>query len=391
MSCGLVANGDRFLAATLDHLACAGSQLASAGYQSVAGAPFLNALLLTLLTLFVAFIGVRLMFKQGPDLGDATIASVKVGIVLMLAVSWPAVRTLAFDPIVKGPAQVLDRLGGEEGVSARLQRIDDGVVALTSWGTGKLDIRVGRTASGEPAASAFSGEATNESLGFSVGRMIFLTGTLASLGGVLLASGLMIALLPLFAGFLLFDNTRGIFFGWAKSMAFLFIAGVVVPAILLVEANILEPWLAGAISERQQFLATPSAPIELVALTSTFALLLAFALWLSARLCFNSELIVVVRRMVASFSQAAVRTTGIELRSKSAEERFSEVSRATHLASVLDVATRREHSERATAKTESTRLREGTAQTRQPQGDSDAGYRRPQPREAASRARRDRK
>lgn len=392
MNCGAIGSGDRFLASTIEYLDCTGRTLGSAGYQSLATAPVIGSVLLAFLTLFIAVQGLRLMFGRPLDFGDATFAAAKIGFVLMLAVSWPAVQTLIHGTVIEGPRQLVERLeGGVERTPERMQRIDSGIVALTSWGTGKLDIRVGRTASGQPVGSAFTGEVTNESLGFSVGRLLFMTGVLLSLGTVSLSSGLLIALLPFFAGFLLFDQTRGLFFGWAKAMAFLFFAGVAAPAILIIQGNVMEPWLQRLIAERQQFLATPSAPIELIALSTLFLLLLGFSFWLLSRVCFNSEFTAYLRQAVVRLTGS----TGMEERpvkqASTAHERFAEVSRATQLASVLDVASRREP-----VRVEGSRRELGnTGRSPVPSGSSGMSARagtsgrRPQPREAASRARRD--
>lgn len=390
MTCGAVESGDRFLSSSVTYLECTGRTLGLSGYQSLATAPVTGSILLALLTLFIAIIGLRLMFGRPMDFGDASIAAVKLGFVLMLALSWPAVQALVFTTVTSGPSQIVDRLAGTgEPIESRMQRIDSGVVALTAWGTGKLDVRAGQTASGTPAASAFAAEATNESLALSLGRIILITTVLIFLGAVLLASGLLIALLPLFAGFFLFSQTRSLFFGWAKSMAYLFFAGVAFPAIFAIQANVMEPWLQRVIAEREQTFATPSAPLELLALTAAFAMVLAFTAWLLARVCFNTELTTSLWQSLVMPRCVHASPLATRASTSASHERFAEVSRATHLASVLDIASRRETSSSSRVSGFSASKRAQPARPGSTTSTVVSGTdRRAQPREAQSRTRR---
>lgn len=288
MTCPAIQSGDQFLSSSLSALDCNGRWLGEAGYQALTSSgSLIQTLLLAMLTLFIVIQGVRLMFGRPLDLGDASLAAVKIGLVLMLATSWPAVRTLFYDTAIRGPSELIQQMGGDpQGLDARLQRVDSGIVALTAWGTGKLDIRAGRTADGAPAASAFNGQATNEGLGFSLGRFFWLAGTLGTIGLFRLGAGLLVSLLPLFAGFLLFERTRGLALGWVKAWFFLIVATLSASILLLIQTSMMEPWLARLIAERAANLATPSAPMELLALTGAFGLILMGTSLLLARICF---------------------------------------------------------------------------------------------------------
>lgn len=292
MSCGAIASGDQFVSSTLKSLECSGKQLGEIGYQALAApGSIVGSILLALLTLFIALQGARLMFAHRLDLGDASMAAIKIGLVLMLATSWPAVKTLFYDTAIKGPSEVVGQIGGSPAnLVAQLQRIDAGMVRLTQWGTGKLDLQAGRTADGAPAAYAFSGEAMNESLGLSGGRLIFLVSVIGGLGAAWLGGGLLISLLPLFAGFLLFGTTRGLAMGWLRGWLFLFMASLSLTLILAIEASVIEPWLVRVLAERAADFATPSAPIELMAMTGAFGLIMMISLTLLGRLCFFADL-----------------------------------------------------------------------------------------------------
>lgn len=298
MSCPAIASGDAFLGSTLDYLDCAGQQLGETGYQAMsAPGSIVGEVLLACFTLFIAIQGFRLMFGQRLDIGDATVAAVKIGLVLLLATSWPAVRTLFHDTAVKGPAELVAQIGGNPAaMTSQLQLVDSGMVALTKWGTGKLDIRAGRTASGSPAASAFAGEAADESTAFSGGRLFFLVSAIAAIGVPRLLGGLLLSVLPILAGLILFDRARGVAAGWARAWLFAFLGGFVASVLLAIEAAMLQPWLSRVIAERAASLATPSAPTELMAMTGAFAVMILAVLALVARFCFASDPVVIVGR-----------------------------------------------------------------------------------------------
>jgi type IV secretion system protein VirB6 len=291
-ACAPVSSGFGFLKSSLAYLDCAGRTIGSSGYNAlVHPGSVIAQLILTAVTLFIAWHGIRMMFGRMPDMGDAVLAVAKIGLALMLVTSWPAVRTLIADPSLAGPAELVAQtnIAGPLALEDRLQRVDDGIVALTSWGTGKLDIRAGRTADGQPAASAFTGIALADNLAFGIGRLCFLIGSLMSFGLLRLLVGVMISALPIFAGLLLFDSSRGLFLGWLRMMFALFVASFTIPLILTVELSLLEPWLARAIEQRSAFYATPSAPTELWAISGSFLLILIGSTALVVKMCFSVD------------------------------------------------------------------------------------------------------
>jgi type IV secretion system protein VirB6 len=288
-ACAPVSSGSGFLKSSIAYLDCAGRAIGSTGYIALTQpGSVISQLVLALLTLFIAWFGLRTLFGRMPDMGDAVVAVAKIGLVLMLVASWPAVRTLVAEPSFSGPAELAaqTRVEGPMALDDRLQRADDGIVVLTKWGTGKLDIRAGRTAEGRPAASEFTGIALTDNLALGLGRLAFLVGSLLSLGLLKLLAGVMISALPIFAGLLLFEVSRGIFWGWLRLMFGLFVASFAAPLILTVELSLLEPWLATAIEQRGAFYATPSAPTELLAISASFLFILTGSMALLVRSCF---------------------------------------------------------------------------------------------------------
>jgi type IV secretion system protein VirB6 len=344
-ACAPTSAGTGFLKSSLVYLDCAGRTIGSVGYTSlIQPGSIISQLIFVAITLFVAWQGVRLMFGRIPEMGDAVIGAAKIGLVLMLVTSWPAARALFAGPSFAGPVELVTQTGiqGPVSLEDRLQRADDGIVNLTKWGTGKLDIRAGRTADGKPAASEFAGVALTDSLALGLGRLCFLIGTLMSFGLLKLLTGVMISALPIFAGFLMFDATRALFAGWLRLVFALFVASFAVPLLLATELTLLEPWLARAIEQRAAFYATPSAPTELLAISGSFLLILIGSTALIAKACFAANLSALGERMRSwNRSDAAIdRADRSPMILPAGEERTTGPSRAENLAFALGRADR---------------------------------------------------
>lgn len=348
-ACTPVSSGSGFLKSSLSYLDCAGQAIGSMGYTALTQpGSVISQLVLAAITLFIAFHGVRMMFGRTVDMGDALLAVAKIGLVLMLVTSWPAVRTLFAQPSFAGPAELVDetRLQGPVSLVDRLGRADDGMVTLTKWGTGKLDIRAGRMAGGQPAASEFAGVALTDNFALGLGRLSFLIGAMMSLGLLKLLGGIMIAALPIFAGLLLFDATRSLFWGWLRLILGLFVAGFAVPLLLTVELSLIEPWLGRAIQERSAFLATPSAPTELLAMSGSFLLILIGSMALIAKSCFAVDVAGIMGRSAAFHQQAAGET---EVAARQAVRETPETTRLTRAENLAMTIGRIDHLPRGAA------------------------------------------
>lgn len=345
MTCAPIVSGERFLNSSIYWLDCAGRALGENGYRALASPQStVSNILLAFLTLFIAIQGLRLMFNRSLDMGDAALAAAKVGLMLMLATSWAATRTLAFDTVVRGPGELVGQIMAEPTpLVQRLQQIDNDIVTLTSWGSGKLDVRAGRTAGDKPASAAFTGAPVQGGLALGSARLIFLVGSLASLGMMSLGGGILIALLPLFAGLLLFDLTRGVFVGWARSMLFILIAGAAARIVLSIETSLLGPWLVRVIQERQSDFATPSAPIELLAITLAFAIVVTGTLILIGRVVFTIDPQTIVRLAKGSRRDNLQYTQDIVTPVFAASTTtIPGQDRAAHLGSIIEMSSRRE-------------------------------------------------
>jgi type IV secretion system protein VirB6 len=292
--CPVIATGPGFLTSVLTHVDCQAQTIGASGYQALGMAGSSVSLALTgLLTVFIAIWGIRLLMGQIPDGGELIAIALKVGIVLMLASSWAAYRVIAYDLVLHAPAEVASSLGSSAdlpasggGLVARLQGIDDGMLAFTALGTGRFDLSTNpvNTSTG---MLPLGRTVVSDDLAFGMGRLSFLVSTIGILSLLWLTAGLLLALAPLFAGLLLFEGTRGFFFGWVRALAATALGTLSVYVLLAIEIGMLEPWLANILNLRQAKIATPAAPVELLVMTLAFAFLIAGSAALCVKIAFT--------------------------------------------------------------------------------------------------------
>jgi type IV secretion system protein VirB6 len=293
-TCAPLSTGDAFLSTLLTHIDCQAQAIGSGGYQSLSNpASFVSLVLTGLLTLFVALFGLRMMMGHAPTLRDGLMAVVKIGVVLTLAGSWPAYKTVVYDVIVDAPEQITAAVGGpaalpgaagDSALIARLQTADSAIIKLTNLGTGR-----------EPSATLPSSSGSQQRFpiaddpAFGWARVVFLTSVIAAFSVVRITAGVLLALAPLFAGLLLFDMSRGLVIGWARALVFTLLASVVTALILGVELAVIEPWLAQVVRLRQASTLAPSAPVELLILSLGFAVALFGSMAILLRLAFMTS------------------------------------------------------------------------------------------------------
>ncbi|WP_052769057.1 type IV secretion system protein [Aurantiacibacter marinus] len=290
MACPQILTGSEFVTRMVTHIDCQSRYLGSYGYEALGQPGSIAAIAMTgLLTLFIALWGFRLLFGQAPDGRDVVSDVLKIGIVLTLAFSWPAFRTVVHDVTLNGPAQIAAALSNpglattSGGFVERLQGVDDGILALIDLGTGRWS---GQFLDGQSGNATFAGTALQDDTALGWGRLIYLAGLIGSLGLLRLLAGLLLALAPLAAGMLLFEATRGLFAGWLRGLVLTLLGSVAVTVILAVELAVLEPFLRDALYVRSAGYAAPSAPIELFAIMTGFTLVQLLSIWLLAKVAF---------------------------------------------------------------------------------------------------------
>lgn len=345
--CPALTTGSGFLSGLLRHIDCQAETIGAAGYAALADPTSPASLVLTaLMTIFIALFGIRMVLGETPSLRDGVMAMAKIGVVLVIATSWPAYRTVVYDVIVDGPSELGKRLGsaaglpgGEGALIDRLQSTDRAFVRLATFGSGRNDL-VSRAP--ESRTEGSEREPLADDAGFGGARLIFLAATVASFGLLRLMAGLLLALAPLFAGLLLFDVARGLFVGWFRALVFTLLGSVAVTVVLGVELALLEPWLAQVLQLRAARLITASAPIELLVVTLAFAVALAGSLAVIMRLAFYTAFPILPRfaeLVVPSAAQSSPPRADLAIQTARAN---AETTRALSVAHSLGAAQRRD-------------------------------------------------
>jgi type IV secretion system protein VirB6 len=296
-SCPATPQGAVFVRRMMDFVDCQAQAIGAGGYQALAAPGSSLSLVLTgFLTLFVALFGYRLLFGRAPSVRDGVLALVKIGIVLALATSWTAYRTLIYDVALRGPAELAADIGRPAalpgaggGLVDRLVFADRAFQLLAVAGTGEGPPPTANATAQGPVATPdmFPGFGA-----FALGgaRIVFLTAALGALALVRLIAGLMLALGPFFIAFLLFEGTRGLFEGWIRVLAGAALGALGTAIAIGVELALLQPWLVDLLTRRYAAQPIPGAPVELLVATLLFAFVILGILYASARVAFGFRL-----------------------------------------------------------------------------------------------------
>jgi type IV secretion system protein VirB6 len=281
MQCIAPTTGNGFLSAVLNYVDCQAQTLGSTAYQTLSapGAP-LSLAITSLLTLFIAIYGIKFLIGHVPRANDLIHNAAMVGIVLLVASSWTAYRVILYETVMAGPAELVGVIGGatalpgtDGSMISRLQSVDDAIVSFTLLGSGRFDLAATQIQPRSPNQSAPQTRYVpiSDDLALGAARIAYLVNTIGTLGLVRATGGLLLALGPLFAGFLLFEVTRSIFSGWLRMLFATALAALGVSVILALQLGLVEPWLADVLAKRTARFATPAAPLELLAITLSFA------------------------------------------------------------------------------------------------------------------------
>lgn len=359
--CSALAPATGFVSGVLDFVDCQAQAIGAGGYQALTSpGSTLSIVLAGLLTLFVALFGYRMLLGHVPGVRDGVLALVKIGIVLALATGWTAYRTLFYDVMLKGPAELAGEVGGPAalpgaggGLVVRLDHADRAFVALAVLDVGE-DAAVATTPAAEPGQPPLPTAAAQRARGFDTlalgaARILFLTGAIGALAAVRLVAGLLLALGPFFIAFLLFHGTRGLFEGWLRVLAGTALGALGTAVALGVELSMIEPWLAELIARRTAGEPIPGIPVELFVVTLVFALALLAMLIAAARLAYGFRLPPVWRDAPARVA-AALRGDQVSV-SRNVREPAAAAAGRSRAATVVDAvaATQRREEAPATA------------------------------------------
>lgn len=295
-TCSPVRTGEQFLSSLLGHVDCQAQTLGALGYQALAGPSSpLSPVLTALLTIFIALFGLRLMLGETPRLATGVLSIAKIGIVIALATSWSAYGAVVYDVVVHSPGQLGAAVAGPTGLPGadndmvqRLQQVDNAMRRLTDLGSGRNDIASLPAADVSPEAPQRAPIADDPAFGWA--RVVFLSSVVGAAMAVRVTAGVLLALAPLFAGFLLFDFARGVFAGWLRALLFAVLGSLAINLLLGVQLAVMEPWLSQVLQLRQARVVAGTAPIELLILCLTFAVGLAGSLAILIKLAFALHL-----------------------------------------------------------------------------------------------------
>lgn len=223
---------------------CHVQRLVESGYNAIFPASGgLTAVLTSLLTIYVALIGFRLMLGQGGlRLNDVTINVVKLGAVLALATQWNVYQQVVYHLLFQGPEQLASylRAAADEGAStqAMVSRLQEAFESLTN-------AAAAYGAQSPSQVSPLVGGAGFGALLLNLAAMVLILSSVGVLLAAKIVLGVLLALGPLFIALFLFDATRGLTEGWLRACLAFAIVPLAVSLLLSVNLAMLEPALAG--------------------------------------------------------------------------------------------------------------------------------------------------
>lgn len=216
-----------------------------AGYASLMGpgSPFGTALTIAL-TLYVAFLGYRLIFgRAGLSMGDMAPRMLLIGAVLALSNNWATYQVLVYDVLTDGPEEIASAITPGASTADLNERVDvlagrmvDLADAWTEFDA-QVMAQAPATPNAQPGAAPNTAVPTPETLSPASSGALGLIAPRDSLGpnmllgsalllvlvsaGVLVIAkiilGLLLLLGPVFAILALFAGTRGLTLGWARA------------------------------------------------------------------------------------------------------------------------------------------------------------------------------
>lgn len=346
--CSALPTGAGFISSMTSYIDCQSQVLGSGAWSALAAPGSTLTIVLTgFLTIFIALIGYNLLLGHSINMRSGTLAFVKIGAIFALATSWPAYRTLVYDLVTDGPAQLVAEIGPQAGVvgsdgtlTQRLDLVDQAMAQLAILGPGTPPPNTSAQIP-PPPFGGFDAFALGGS------RILFELTALGGLGIVRIIAGLMLALGPFFIAFVMFENTRSLFEGWVRMLAGAALATIGVTITLGLELALVEPWLSNVLARRMAGEALPTVSTELFVIVCLFAMVVAAALYGCARIAHAFRLARLLRVLPIGAEQTRSEkpSTVAPENVRSREIAESERSRAAAVASVLVSMNRRERAD----------------------------------------------
>ena len=223
---------------------CQVQTYAKAGFVALTGPDsFFPAALTSLLVIYVALIGFRLIFGIGQQrLADAPMLALKLGMVLAVALNWATFQTLVFNLAADAPMDVAQVMGGplRGGTSHLAADPVNGLQTLYDE-LAKDAAAFGKNAGPNPLVLQGGDAAAAQKL-WNAQNTLFIS-TAGLLAVAMIAVGILATVGPVFIALALLAETAGLFFGWLRALvgaALVPLLGWTTTLILLVTV---EPWV----------------------------------------------------------------------------------------------------------------------------------------------------
>ena len=272
------------LRALLIGVDCNTRHYAEAGYLALTGAQsFFPAALTTLLTIYVALLGYRLLFGVGgARLAEAPLMALKIGAVVALTLQWPLFQTLVFDLAYRAPLEIAAAtLAPPAGSDAALgaDPLGEAQVAYDALLADAAALGRQAGAVGASGNGTVLTHAADDLLG--AARTLFMA-TAGALAVALVAVGVLTVIGPIFIALFLFRATRGLFVGWLRALLAAAFAPMIVWATTALMLEVLRSGLASLTAQRAAGTLDAGAVSAVVAAIDVFALAQAAVIALGA-------------------------------------------------------------------------------------------------------------
>lgn len=322
--CPAPAPGAGIVRGLLDTVDCNIREGVQGGYEALFGpASPISALITTLLTLYVALLGFRLLTgRTDLRVADLPMIALKLGAIVLLTTSWASYQQIVFRVLFDGPAELANALlagmpapQGQMGADlfARLQAAFDQMTASaaalaetsdapaaaqTTPGAAATPSAAGLVLQPAPGANAQAFEGITPiiqmrsalqggpAFGATALWLSSVTLLVSTLGLLLLAKlmlGLLLAVGPLFVGMLLFETTKGFFEGWLRTALGFALAPLVTVVFTAGLLASLDPSLRALAAAREAGTYALEPVLTVLVLVATFTVVFASVLGLCSR------------------------------------------------------------------------------------------------------------
>lgn len=249
-----------YVRGVVDFVDCHAVDLAQQGYRALGAGSHFAMALQALIVIAVALAGYRMLLGGLFGLREGVSLVLRIGLVLALALNWPAYQPLVYDLATSGPQDLLTATATPGGTGAqdrsglidRVQGVDTvlgGILHVEAEPPAGAVTGIATTATNRRTATADTFGQTPElapetrELLASANSFVVL-GSLAGLVSIRVVMAIMLALGPLFVAGLLFESARGLFVGWLRVLLGAALAAFAVPVALALALALLEPQAA---------------------------------------------------------------------------------------------------------------------------------------------------